>query len=215
MIPFINFVEYFRAKYEKKYSEKWPDPFGNVPNTISAWRDSILNYIDCKPLFKGKTVSNSFAEFTNGQIRKAYRIGNNFSYEVLRLKVIYGGVMTRRRPPHPLDEKHFRVTKGRTRRGKKKHQEKNPNANLEILKKAREDSDETRDLLPNPQANPDWASRFDSTDRSKLYSVVKEEVSDPEMTDQLHREEEDQKLKTQISRVHPPFRHNPDQRKLF
>ncbi|HYX71965.1 MAG TPA: ISL3 family transposase, partial [Nitrososphaera sp.] len=33
-----EFVNYFRAKYEKNYGGRWEDPFGSVPNTITAWR---------------------------------------------------------------------------------------------------------------------------------------------------------------------------------
>ena len=88
-----EFVDDFRAKYKKGYRGQgpWPDPFGSVPHTITEWRDSILNYINCKSMFSTRTVSNSFAEHANGRIKKAYRIGHHYSYEVLRLKCVYGG----------------------------------------------------------------------------------------------------------------------------
>lgn len=171
----IDFTEYFRAQYKKNYFEKWPDPFGNIPNTISQWRANILHYIDCG-LINGATPTNSFAEFTNGQIKKAYRIGNHYSYEVLRLKVIYGGVIISRRPPHPLVEKKTRISrKNILTPGKKKLRAKNPEANLEILKTVREEQDETRGLLPKPQENPDWSTRFEIDRKSEQNRAFKNE----------------------------------------
>jgi transposase len=212
----IDFVDYFRAKYEKNFGEKWPDPFGNVPNTVVAWRDSILNYIDCKHRFKGKLITNSFAEFTNGQIKKAYRMGNNLSYEVLRLKVVYGGVIIKRRPPHPLDEKKPRRTRRRiTRPNKLNDSEKNPTANLALMKKAREDGDETRNLLPNPQSNPEWTSRFEPIERDKLNSEIDVEAPDPETIEHPHTDDEDQHLKSHVARARRQFRFKPAQIKLF
>lgn len=105
----IKFIESFRAEYEKT-SKGWEDPYGNVPNTIAKWRKTILNYITYKDGY-GRPPTNSFAEFANKQIKRAYKLGNGYNLEVLRAKVMYGGVLVKKRPPHPLDEKRTRTSR--------------------------------------------------------------------------------------------------------
>lgn len=165
----VEFVKYFRAKYEKGYRGKWTDPFGNVPGTISDWRSNILNYIDFKHVF-GMKPTNAFAEFCNKQIKKAYKVGNGgFSFEVLRIKVVYGGVMIKRRPPHPLDEKRPRAKRDpATLKNSKKRFWKNPKANVARLERAREEKDETKNLLSDPRENQAWLARFNTTRQAKL-----------------------------------------------
>jgi transposase len=153
-----EFVEYFRGKYQRCHPDPWPDPFGNITGTITTWRDSILNYLDCKSRFDLGPISNSFAEQVNGRIKKAYRIGHHYSYEVLRLKCVYGGVTVRRRSPHPLDAPRFRVV--RRRPDDRKGKEINPEANLEILRRARIEADDTRGLLSQPEDHPGFTNRF-------------------------------------------------------
>lgn len=155
-----EFVDSFRKTYQKKHGANWPDPFGNVPNTFTEWRASILNYIDHG---KGRALrpTNAFAEFANKQIKKAFRTGNGYSYEVLRLKVVHGGVVAARRPPHPLDEKWTRSRRDRAaRKGARGRAEANPNSNVALLEKAREDQDKTAGLIQKPEQIPGWADRF-------------------------------------------------------
>jgi hypothetical protein len=173
-------VEYFRNKYRRSYPGKWPDPFGNVTGTITDWRDSILNYIDCKSMFNRPTVSNSFAEFANGRIKEAYALGHHYSYEVLRLKCVYGGVMVRRRPPHPLDAPRLRAVAG-PRPKTEKSTKVNPTPNLEVLRQARIEADDTRGLLPNPQEHPGFVSRFNKEEIEK----IRRPADDPEPAAQM------------------------------
>jgi hypothetical protein len=48
----------------------------------------------------------------------------------------------------------------RVTQSRKENAEINPNSNLAKLRRAREDRDETKHLLPKPQENPGWMSRF-------------------------------------------------------
>jgi transposase len=211
-----EFADDFRAKYQKGYRGQvpWPDPFGSVPHTINWWRDSILNYINCKSMFGVRTVSNSFAEHVNGRIKKAYRIGHHYSYEVLRLKCVYGGVSVRRRPLHPMDERRLRIVRS-PKSSSNGAQKPNPNANLEILKQARLDADDTRGLLTRSEDNPGWTSRFNVVDMEK----VRQKVADSEPADEAPAA-----VLTSEEDVQPPVKdkerkrctkYNPNQQKLF
>jgi transposase len=211
-----EFADDFRAKYKKGYRGQgpWPDPFGSVPHTISDWRDSILNYIDCKSMFGTGTVSNSFAEHLNGRIKKAYRIGHHYSYVVLRLKCVYGGVSVRRRPPHPMDEPRLRVVRSR-KSSSKEDQKPNPNANLEILKQARLDADDTRGLLPQPEENPGWVSRFNVADMEKARQEVADYAPADEVPSAVPTSEEDVQPPVMDKEPKRRTRYNPNQQKLF
>lgn len=176
-----KFVEYFRSKYKKTYQGYWEDPFGNIPNTIAEWRPYILNYIDLKKPF-GKKPTNAFAEFANNQIKKAFQIGNGYSFEVLRAKVVHGGVLVIKRPPHPLDQKWTRSKSDRgARRGPKKQREVNPNSNVALLESARISQDKTRGLFSEPQETAGWKERFptagkdNSADSDAVYAEMAEE----------------------------------------
>jgi transposase len=212
----INFVKDFRAKYEKIYKEKWEYPFANIPNTITDWRASILNYIDFKGRFEIPTT-NGFAEFANKQIKKAYKMGNGYTFQVLRLKVIYGGVLIKRRPPHPLDVKRSRKRRKRgTGDGEGELRATNPNSNIASLERARRDRYETEDLLPKPQESPGWVDRFESIDRSQLQPEEDEQESETEITvTSLVDEEEEEPSNAAVGRSRRRFRYNPDQLKMF
>jgi len=208
-----DFVEYFRGKYRNAHPGIWPDPFGNVPHTITDWRDSILNYISCKSMFGTRPVGNSFAEHVNGRIKQAYRVGHHYSFEVLRLKCVYGGVMVRRRPPHPLDEPQLRVVPRRGsggRRGRKV----NPNSNLEILRRARVEADDTRGLRRRPEENPEWAGRFDLTYMEKVRQAAAE-AQRAEETAPASTSEKDMRSAVVKRGRKRRIRYNPDQEKLF
>jgi transposase len=208
-----DFAEYFRGKYKKTYPGPWPDPFGNVPHTITDWRDSILNYVDCKSMFGTRTVSNSFAEHVNGRIKEAYRVGHHYSFEVLRLKCVHGGVTVRRRPPHPLDEPRLRIVRS-LRSGGHGGQKANPNANLEVLKRARLEADDTRGLLPRPDENPDWARRFDIAEMEKTRQVA-DDPEPPAEVPLVPDGEEDVRPSVDYGGRKRRIRYIPDQRKLF
>jgi transposase len=203
-----EFVKDFRGKYEKKYHGSWEDPFGNVPNTVTEWRSSILTYIDYKNLFEIKTT-NAFAEFANKQIKKAFKMGNGYRFAVLRVKVVHGGVLVVKRPPHPLDQKWTRSKSDRgARRGPKSPREINPYANVVLLEKARAEQDRTIDLLPKPQETSGWTKRFKSEAKKKPVPG-----SDDQYLDML--EEFEIEEREVVRRGRRPFRHNSSQLKMF
>lgn len=162
------FVEEFRGKYEKKYRGAWEDPFGNVPGTVADWRASILNYIDHQKLFDIKPT-NAFAEFANRQIKKAFKAGNGYTFAVLRAKVVHGGVLVAKRPPHPLDEKRTRTARDRAaRKGPRRRRNVSPEANVARLEAARAGQDGAAGLLPKPQSTFGWVERFGSAAPDRL-----------------------------------------------
>lgn len=204
-----EFVEYFRAKHQKNYRGYWQDPFGNVPNTITDWRTEILNYIDFKKSIGDKKKTNAFAEFANKQIKKAFQTGNGYRFPVLRLKVIYGGVLVVKRPPHPLDNKWTRSRSDRgARRGPKSQREINPNSNLVLLESALESQDTTRDLLPKPQETPGWVTRFGTANRNK------KAFNSGDLFDEI-LEETEIREKEVVRKGRRLFKHDRKQLKMF
>jgi transposase len=201
-----KFVKFFREKYQSNYSGRWEDPFGNVPNTISEWRSSILNYIDLKDRFRIKPT-NAFAEFANKQIKRAFRMGNGYRFEVLYAKVIHGGVLVNKRTPHPLDNQWKRTKPDRAarkRRGRKR--EMNPNSNIALLASAMEEGDKTKDLLPKPQQEFGWVARFKSPENRSA------STSDEMYLDMIEEEAPEKEV---AARRRRPFRDNSDQLKMF
>jgi hypothetical protein len=154
-----EFITQLRSKYQRVKGKKLDCPFTNVLTTIKTWRPQILNYIDSKHI-NSSAVSNFFAEHVNKKLKKAKSLGNGIAFETIRMKAIHGGVMVRRRPRHPLVEPQVRP---KPKRRGKKSLKVNPDSNLELLKRAREDMDETKGLLPKPQESAGWLSRFGST----------------------------------------------------
>jgi hypothetical protein len=207
-----DFVKYFRVKYERQYRGKWGEPFGNVVTTISQWRSMILNYIDCKHRFDRK-VTNAFAEYANKQIGRAHLLGNGYSHTVLRLKVIYGGLLVRRRPMHPLDQP---VAVRRKLRadgsGRKDQTGINPKANVVRLEKVREDRDETKNLLTKPQDDEGWSARFEQLNQSDL--SFEQGAWEPPKRGKGRRKEKDKQLGGG-KRTRAPRKNNRDQLKMF
>jgi|SRR5215213_229541 len=161
-----EYIEGLHSKYQKGEGRKRDRPFANIHTTIKKWRPYILNYIDSKSICSF-AVTNFFAEHVNKKLKSAKTLGNGIAFETLRMKAIHGGVMVKRRPPHPLSDRQARPKVG----GSKKRREINPDANLEQLKRAREDRDETKNLLPKPQTKPGWATRFLSTPYSSTQAT--------------------------------------------
>jgi transposase len=154
-----EFVKTFRMRLHKKASGREDVPFSNVLTTIKMWREYILNYISYKNRF-GSKPTNGFAEAANGLIKRAQRLGNSYSFEVIRSKAVHGGVVVKRRPPLSLDKGTPRTRHSRARRPGMSPRQANPNANLVRLERVRESKDETKGLLPNPKSNKSWAKRF-------------------------------------------------------
>jgi len=135
-----------------------------VPSSIKFWREEILNYVEHKRRF-GQLSTNAFAEYANRQIKKAYRMGNGYRFEVLRSKVVCGGVLVDERPPQPLDKKWKRAKWDRdTRKGRPSEREANPNSNVARLAQALEEGDKTKGLLSDPKESPEWMNRFGDHD---------------------------------------------------
>lgn len=151
-----EFIRHLRSQYQGEKGGKWNCPFTNVLTTVKMWRPYILNYIDSKNSYS-LTATNYFAEHVNNKLKRAASLSHGVAFETLRVKAVHGGVMVKRRPPHPLSEP--QVRRKRKRRGKRS-EEINPDSNLAQLKRAREDRDETRDLLARPHETPGWVSRF-------------------------------------------------------
>jgi transposase len=163
-----SFTEHFSLTYERKYQGIWTRPFANVVTTVNKWRDMILNYIDCKHLFDA-TVSNGFAESTNRLIKQAHLRGGSYTYEVLRIKVIHGGLLVKRRPPHPLKQVTKTAEKGQAGKRRGKNTGNNPNANVVRLERVREEKDETKNLLDDkPREDAKWLARFGHMDQVDL-----------------------------------------------
>ncbi len=139
------FVGELCAEYQRGNNKKWDCPFRNVLRTIKTWRPFILNYVDSKNLYSA-TTSNYFAEHVNQKLKRAKLLCHGISFETVRIKAVHGGVMVARRPPHPLSHKQVR-SEPKRRKGQE-NGNVNPDSNLSRLKKAREDRDETRELLP-------------------------------------------------------------------
>jgi transposase len=159
LVRVYNFIEEFNAQYQNTRGGRKQCPFSNIPTTISKWRSCILNYIDYKKRLNLK-AGNSFAEHVNGKIKAARALSHNCSYETIRVKLVHGGVMVSRRPPHPLDRQQKRSASKAALRLVESHEETVQAANLDRLAKAREDQDRTKGLIPKPSENPDWQKRF-------------------------------------------------------
>jgi transposase len=208
-----EFVNRFRAAYEKRCRGEWSEPFRNVVTTISHWRSMILNYIDCKNRFE-RRVTNAFAEYSNKEIKKAHLRGGGYSYEVLRLKVIYGGLLVGRRPPHPLDEILSGVEKGRKGKHARNGQGNiNQKANLVQLKEVHKKKDKTNDLLPRPQDDEAWAARFGQLNQPDLSFEQSEVWEPPKRRRKDHRKEKDNRKSGKRARL--PRSRNTGQMKMF
>jgi hypothetical protein len=153
-----EFIEELHSKYRQEQGRKRDCPFANIYTTIKTWRPYILNYVDSKSICSS-TVTNFFAEHANKKLKSAKSLGNGIAFETIRIKAVHGGVMVKRRPPHPLSDRQARSKVERS----KNRREVNPDSNLEKLKRAREGRDETKNLRPKPQTAPGWAVRFLST----------------------------------------------------
>jgi hypothetical protein len=177
-----GFIDEFSDRYQIKGVGRKQCPFANVPTTISKWRSPILNYIDYKKRLNLK-ASNSFAEHVNGKIKAARALSHNCSYETIRIKLIHGGVMMKRRPPHPLDEEQMRSKSKSLASPSESQEETDRAANLERLAKAREDKDQTKGMIAKPSQNPDWQKRFGLLCQSQAATESDEPDEDDGMED--------------------------------
>lgn len=155
------FNDYFTEKYEKQCRKLDKYPFKSVLCTIKTWLPFILNYIDYKDRYDIK-VTNAFAEYANKQIRQAYKKGNGYSFEVLRIKLIYGDFIKEALPDHPIKAKRkasdIKNTEPETLESSNNEQD----SNVVVLRKVREDKNELKGLIPNPMEVDSWKDRFEA-----------------------------------------------------
>jgi hypothetical protein len=104
----------------------------------------------------------------NRRIKDAQKLGNGYSFEIIRAKAVHGGVIKERRPPHPLDGKRTRAKPDReTKQRRKARTDIGANTNVVRLRRIREEMDETKGLLPSPHENKGWELRFGSSDQDQ------------------------------------------------
>ena len=70
-------------------------PYKQVAKTVKKWHKEIFNYFDC-----GR-VTNAVTESMNSIIKKINRMGNGYSFDVLRAKVLYGAGRSAYTPANP------------------------------------------------------------------------------------------------------------------
>jgi hypothetical protein len=161
-----------RRQAEERY-RRWaagvesllPHPFGSILINVRKWHREIFNYFECHDRFPAK-LTNAFAEAANNVIKTAQRTGKGYRFWVIRAKVIHGGGFVTRRPPHPLASARKRSCTGSKMKGQDRQDgqsagEENPQANVERLKRAYEERDQTKKLKQsNPRDNKAWVKRF-------------------------------------------------------
>lgn len=202
-----SFSNHFSSKYQRQCKKLDKYPFQNVLKTIKEWLPFILNYIDFKNRFDIK-VTNAFAEYANRIIKEAYRKGNGYSFEVLRLKILYGDFIKECLPEHPIKPK--RKVSG-TRLGQEetgKNSDENPDSNIVSIRKTRQDKDQTKGLLPNPQENDGWKQRFEAFMDPPEVAQKQSEHKDDFMPNKNIKgfkssAQNNKKKKTKIDKSHP------------
>lgn len=148
-----EFEQHFYEKYKRQCDRIGERPFGNILKTIPYWKGQILNYVRFKKKFSYK-VTNAFAENINRKISGLNVRGYGYNFEVLRAKIVFGGVLHEKYLPAPLEVKQVR--------DKRKSLEPAavaPSSNICRIIKACEDSDKTIDLIENPMKNEEYAKR--------------------------------------------------------
>lgn len=155
-----KFVNTLQIRLRKQLGGRRNGPFSNVLTSIIMWREYILNYITYKYYFENKPT-NGWAESANGQIKKALRLGNDYSFETIRAKAVHGGVSVEKRPKFRLVKPGSRTkVRRKPRRRQMSSPAKNSSSNLVRLEMVRESRDETIGLRPDPKSNKSWAKRF-------------------------------------------------------
>ena len=197
-----EYQQYFYQKYEKQCRKLRRIPFGNILKTVSHWFHEILNYIEFKNKFSIK-VTNAFAEYANNQIKKGFRKGNGYNFEVLRCKVVFGDFLKEKFLPHPL--------KPKTGRGHRKTLKKAPvnrNSNVNRLIKAREDKDEILTIKTenNPLKKSGYRVRFSHITVEKPFEKQYDPPSSPRSVE-LQQDDINILVKQRVSEIFSK-RHN-------
>lgn len=160
-----QFVKDFGSEYKKECIQLNKKPFAASLISFRYSRKYILNYIDYKFRLSMK-VTNGFAEFANKQIKKANRKGNGLNYDILRAKVLYGGILRKPLPVHPLKSVSKKSVRKPRKLIKKKYQ--NPNSNINLIKNERESKDELLTIQRNKSEEIALSKRIHISDCESL-----------------------------------------------
>lgn len=162
LVDVKEFTEKFQQQYDRQCKEQRKFPFNSTLFSFSRHRKYILNYIDYKTKFNLK-VTNAFAELANKQIKKAHAIGSGIKHEVLRAKFIYGGILKKKMPMHPLQDDNSAKPRKRVKKSLTVKKIINPDSNISRLKKAVKEQDKFNGLVQLPQENEEFNKRFGSS----------------------------------------------------
>lgn len=169
---FCNLYELPDSKEALKRYDDWvvkarvtSPAFNSVIHTVKNWRPVVFGYNDWKDRFPLR-VTNGFAESANNQIKRLHRLCNGLGFWVLRAKLLFGDGFVRNRPPHPLDLRPVRERPNLGGNNVKRSKRKRPlslDAHSERLRRAFEERDQTKGLLPSPMENEGWRERFEQS----------------------------------------------------
>jgi transposase len=126
--------------WEQRVEQELPEAYRNLRKSMRNWRRAIFNYFD-----HGR-VTNALTEAINLRIKTLQRVGRGYTFEVLKVKLLYAEL----KPRWPRQNK------------KKKRDEPrphNPNSNVERLKRAFKEQDKVGDPT-NPSKAEGWNDRF-------------------------------------------------------
>jgi hypothetical protein len=147
-----------RQKAEARY-EQWvasiPSAlqyaFDDLLRIMNRWHREVFNYFDYP-------FTNAYTESVNRKIRMLQSISSSYSFEIIRAKVLYGGIVKRALPAparkaHALKDK-LKKVRPKARRAPAPRM---PANNSERLRQAQDSKNEFNDLLRQPDG---WLERF-------------------------------------------------------
>jgi hypothetical protein len=183
---FCNLYELPSSKAADEQYNEWAaraketsPAFNSVIHTVKIWRPHVFKYNDYKDRFSLK-VTNGFAEAANNQIKRLRRLCSGMGFWVLRARLLFGAGFVRYRPAHPLDAERTSArssaSKDGTIRAKSRKKCPSPNAHSERLRRAYEERDQTKGLLPHPRDNEKWRKRFESSTSLQLPPPAHEQL---------------------------------------
>jgi transposase len=151
-----------RAESERRYDE-WEKRvlaeapfFCSVVHEVSRYREQIFKYVEYRERHSVK-ITNGYAESINNQFRRLYHICNGIDVNMLRGKLLIGRSI-KPRPPFFLDPEKPKTNRKGVKR--KKGVPPGPRAHSTRLRAAREQWDETIDIIPSPMEHEGYALRF-------------------------------------------------------
>lgn len=131
-------------RWESRVNNELPIAFIKLRKTIREWHHEVFNYFE-------ERLTNALTESVNNCLKTMQRQSRGSSFDVLRVKLLYGEDDVPRRR---------RSSTKRRRRGRGRRQPVNPNSNGQRLRRAYEAQDKTKGLVADPATNESWAKRF-------------------------------------------------------